>query len=220
MPEPAVPLRRVDQLARQRHPRRAAPGTPGHRAGRGCRRPGTRAGGGMRGLEVPRLNSNDDTCQLVEWICADGARVGAQAVVAVVETSKAAADVCSGAAGILQTTVPVGTECRVGEVIDYVFASERERQDFLRLHERGGAESGGAEGGDAARGPAHHDGSDAGPLVLTEPARRRSESAGLTEAQLRSLGKRIIQRADIEPLLAHTDPNPSRSLSARQQAIA
>ncbi|WP_327044005.1 2-oxo acid dehydrogenase subunit E2 [Microbispora sp. NBC_01189] len=196
----------------------------------------------MRALEVPRLNSNDDTCRLVEWTRADGTEVEETAVVAVVETSKAAADIHSEITGILHAAVPAGAECRVGEVIGYVFADERERLDYL-------AGQGGS--GRPETGGTRVDG-EGGTFVLTEPARRLSEEAGLTTAQLRSLGKRIVQRADVEALAARMaarvaaraepspepSPEPSSepaprsvprpvptgpsgaSLSPRQQAIA
>ena len=159
----------------------------------------------MHNLTIPRLNSNDDTCRLVDWSFADGAKVGEGDVVAVVETSKAATELCADAAGILQTIVPVGAECEVGDVIGHVFATEQERQDFLRDH-----------------GPSGASGPEAEPLVLTEPARKLAEASGITEDQLRTLGSRIIQRADVQALVAAAaaDAPSPLSLSERQQAVA
>lgn len=147
----------------------------------------------MHEIVVPRLNSNDDSCILVEWSAVDGAKVEDQDPVAVVETSKASADICSEYAGIVQATVQAGAECKVGDVIGYVFPDEAARLDFLKAREAK---------------------TEAGP-VLTDAARRLSESAGLTDDQLRSLGKRLIRESDIAALV-----DRPAGLPARQRAIA
>jgi 2-oxoglutarate dehydrogenase E2 component (dihydrolipoamide succinyltransferase) len=157
-------------------------------------------------LTIPRLNANDDTCRLIEWSLADGAKVGEQDVVAIVETSKAAADLYADVSGILQATVTAGAECRVGDVIGHVFVTEQERQGFLRDCQ-------------AAR-PPHGTAPEAGTLIVTERARELAGSSGITEDRLRALGKRIIQRADVEALLAgERSGSPSMALSERQWAI-
>ncbi|MFI0942879.1 2-oxo acid dehydrogenase subunit E2 [Streptomyces sp. NPDC021020] len=165
----------------------------------------------MHVVEIPRLNSNDDTCRLVEWTGGDGDRVEDEATVAVVETSKAASDICSEAAGILHTVAAVGAEVRVGEVIGYVFADEDERREFLARNPAPPQVPADSPAGD---GPAD------GLPVLTAPARKLSEEAGLTAADLRGIGKRLVQRSDVEALLAAAGGQRADTLPARQQAVA
>ena len=158
----------------------------------------------MREIAVPRLNSNDDTCLLVEWSYPAGADVDAHAVIAVVETSKAAADICSDDAGIIHPIAEPGAECRVGEVIGYVFGDARERQEFLAAQPNGQSTT------DGSAGPAP---------VLTDAARRLSERVGVSPDRLRALGKRIIREADVEALVG-APPADDAALPPRQRAIA
>jgi pyruvate/2-oxoglutarate dehydrogenase complex dihydrolipoamide acyltransferase (E2) component len=58
-----------------------------------------------------------ESAVLVEWRAADGARVAAGDVVAVVETAKAATDVEAPADGVLHILVPQGEEVAVGTVL-------------------------------------------------------------------------------------------------------
>lgn len=162
----------------------------------------------MRELIVPRINGNDDTCRLVEWAFADGAKVDENDTVAVVETAKAATDLCPDTSGIVQSLVPVGAECRVGDVIGYIFGTESERQDWLRDRGPVPAAPTGPE-------PAPH-----GAPVITEPARELAAEAGLDEDRLRALDKRIIRRSDVEALIAEEgSARASVPISERQRAV-
>ena len=71
---------------------------------------------GMTEILVPKLNANDTTYTLVEWIVPAGATVGAGDPVATVETSKAT-ELPSRAGGVLHRVLPLGAECEVGAVI-------------------------------------------------------------------------------------------------------
>lgn len=68
-------------------------------------------------LVVPRLNSNDDTAVLLEWLVADGATVQAGQPVAVLETSKSAVEIEVPRGGVLTGRAPVGEEYAVGQSI-------------------------------------------------------------------------------------------------------
>jgi 2-oxoglutarate dehydrogenase E2 component (dihydrolipoamide succinyltransferase) len=68
-------------------------------------------------IRLPKLNANDTTYTLVEWLAEPGAVLRAGDPVATVETSKAAEELPSPAGGVLHQLLPVGTECRVGELI-------------------------------------------------------------------------------------------------------
>jgi 2-oxoglutarate dehydrogenase E2 component (dihydrolipoamide succinyltransferase) len=66
---------------------------------------------------VPTLNSNDQAYLLLEWLVQEGATVGADDAVAVVETSKATEEITAGQAGVIRIRVPAGRECAPGETI-------------------------------------------------------------------------------------------------------
>ncbi|MFD3581572.1 2-oxo acid dehydrogenase subunit E2 [Streptomyces sp. NPDC058683] len=161
----------------------------------------------MYEIAVPRLNGNDDSCHLTEWSVPHGGRVDEENPVAVVETSKAAAEIYGDTEGILHHEVPVGVECRVGQTIGYVFSDEQERQEYLLTR--------------PARSAAEPVGSaDDRGFTLTAPARRLAAEAGLTEEQLRSLGKRIVREADVEALVQVATVKEGIALTPRQRMIA
>lgn len=74
-------------------------------------------------IRVPRINVNDDTVVLVQWLVESGQHVEAGADLFVVETSKAATSIPADAAGTLLVDVAAGGEVRVGDVIGRLTAT-------------------------------------------------------------------------------------------------
>ncbi len=68
-------------------------------------------------LSVPKLNNNDTSYLVVEWLAEDGAWVDEDAPVVSLETSKAVEDVTAPVAGYLQQLVPAGEERGVGALL-------------------------------------------------------------------------------------------------------
>ncbi|HYS36726.1 MAG TPA: 2-oxo acid dehydrogenase subunit E2 [Pseudonocardiaceae bacterium] len=149
-------------------------------------------------ITVPKLNNNDDTYVVVEWLFEDGQRVRDGDTVAVVETSKAAEDLLCDTGGILHRFASVSDSCKPGDVIGRLFATEDERRRHL------------AEHAPTTVAPA--------PLAITDSARALMQQHGITEDRLRGLGKTVIKRADVEPLVdaAATAVRADRT----QQAVA
>jgi 2-oxoglutarate dehydrogenase E2 component (dihydrolipoamide succinyltransferase) len=150
-------------------------------------------------LVVPKLNNNDDSYTLVEWLTEDGGTVRAGDAVAVIETSKAATDLEVEHDGVLHRFVPVLAECTYGDVIARVFASTRQRQDFLATQQ--------TEVVDQKQEQ----------VVITNSAREAAERLGVPLERLRELGKKVVKRADVERLAA---PEDTVALSRAQRAVA
>ncbi|MEU7841447.1 2-oxo acid dehydrogenase subunit E2 [Micromonospora sp. NPDC049114] len=149
----------------------------------------------MTDLVVPKLNNNDTTYVLLDWLAENGERVRAGEPIAEVETSKAAEELLSDGDGVLHRLVEVNQECAPGDVIGRVFDSEEARQRFL------------AE----AVAPAVvqlPDVSPGGP-VLTDSARELAAAHGLGDDELRGLGKAVVRRPDVERLLADRSSAPA-----------
>jgi pyruvate/2-oxoglutarate/acetoin dehydrogenase E1 component/pyruvate/2-oxoglutarate dehydrogenase complex dihydrolipoamide acyltransferase (E2) component len=68
-------------------------------------------------ITIPKLNNNDASYVLLNWLVGDGEEVAAGSIIAEVETSKAVEELAAEAAGILRIAVPVGTECQPGDII-------------------------------------------------------------------------------------------------------
>ena len=150
----------------------------------------------MRELVLPKFNNNDEACVLVAWMFGDGDQVGADEVVAEVETSKALEEVVAGQPAVLHRLADAAQECAFGQAIALLFDDELERQAYLTSQPGGTAPPADGAGGTAETG-ADGDGAP----VLTAAARALAAQHGITLGQLRSLGKQVIKFADIEPLL-------------------
>jgi 2-oxoglutarate dehydrogenase E2 component (dihydrolipoamide succinyltransferase) len=162
-------------------------------------------------IVVPKLNNNDTTYTLVDWLFADGQEVPAGEPVVVVETSKAAEELLCVEGGVLHQLLPVASECRPGEVIGRLFASEQERQHVLD--------------GLAAETPPVE---PATTLVITDAARELARRHGIDDDRLRGLGQSAIKSTDVERLIAEDgrgalDTGSDRRLlpiGRAQQAVA
>ncbi|GLZ31997.1 dihydrolipoamide acetyltransferase component of pyruvate dehydrogenase complex [Lentzea sp. NBRC 105346] len=142
----------------------------------------------MIDIEVPKLNNNDTTYVLVEWLAEDGQRLEEGDPVAVVETSKAAEELCCEHGGVLQRLVTATpADCGQGDVIAHLFASETERQEFLANQ--------------SSTKPSTVD-IPVGLPTLTEPARLLAEQHGVEPAALARLGLRVVREADVRRLLS------------------
>jgi 2-oxoglutarate dehydrogenase E2 component (dihydrolipoamide succinyltransferase) len=141
----------------------------------------------MPDITVPKLNTNDDSYVLLEWLFDDGAGVAAGDVVAVVETSKAIQDLDCPDGGVLHRLVPEKAECRPGQVLGRLFADEADRQRYLA----------------AADGPPDPLGAE---LTLTASARALADERGVSMEQLRTLGRTLIRRSDVERIAAAAPP--------------
>ncbi|MEU4773155.1 2-oxo acid dehydrogenase subunit E2 [Micromonospora sp. NPDC023644] len=155
----------------------------------------------MGDIRLPRLNATDEEYTLTEWLVGDGAPVEAGTAVALVETSKAAHELVTDDAGLLWQRMPAPSTCRPGEVVATVGADDRPSPAPQTV--------------------------DPDPttvtVTITEPARRLMAEKGVTEAAVRSLGKPLIARSDIEQLVAGQEPPDTAervSLSAVQRRVA
>jgi 2-oxoglutarate dehydrogenase E2 component (dihydrolipoamide succinyltransferase) len=159
-------------------------------------------------VKLPTLNTNDATYVLVEWLVEHGARIEKGQPLAVIETSKAQEEIDSAADGILHTLVAGGADCSPGQTVAHLFASADERHAYLSA---------------PAVDPAAHPepATDAG-LTLTKAARALADQHGLTDDELRGLGRTVIRAADVEALLprpAQAGAPTDRQLSAQQRAV-
>lgn len=136
----------------------------------------------MADLGVPKLNNNDSEYTLTEWLVPDGHPVRDGDPVATIETSKAAEELPSTADGILHHLTPAGAECTPGEVIARILAP-----------------------GTAPTPETPADTTTNGP-VITAPAQALLKELGIDPARVRTLGRKVIRRADVEALVAEGVP--------------
>ncbi len=76
------------------------------------------------GVTVPKLNNNDASYVLVEWLVVAGATVADGEPVALVETSKATEEVLAERAGILRRTLEAGSDCEPGTTIGHLVPAD------------------------------------------------------------------------------------------------
>ncbi|MGP2438985.1 2-oxo acid dehydrogenase subunit E2 [Streptomyces sp. JW3] len=160
----------------------------------------------MIGIELPTLNTNDSSYTLVEWLVSDGSRIKGEQPLAVVETSKASEEIESTGPGILHVLVDSGQDCTPGQVIAYLFESAEERDSYRTTSVT----------------PAAQPPSSEAELNITKAARALADRHGLSDAELRALGRTVIRTADVEGLVRRAAPAPAapeRQLSKRQRAV-
>lgn len=167
----------------------------------------------MHEIRVPKLNTNDGSYVLVEWLAADGEELATGSPVAVIETSKAAEELAADEGGLLQRIAEVNAECMVGSVIGLIFPTAEARLSYLAAAHSQPAADPRAES-----------------IILTRSAREAAEEFAVGLDELASLGKKVLKRRDVEEFAARaaqpattgqeqSDPGHVR-LSAVQQAVA
>ncbi|GCE15817.1 2-oxo acid dehydrogenase subunit E2 [Tengunoibacter tsumagoiensis] len=154
----------------------------------------------MQIITIPQINSNDDTCVLVEWLYENGQEVDEGALLATLETSKATIDLMSPGIGILQVRGNAGEEYAPGSEVALLFATAEERQAFLSR-----------ETADAHELPQKY--------ILTQDAEALVREHHISDNQLASLGKKFVKKADILSLLENTDSKQQPVLTSRQQTV-
>jgi 2-oxoglutarate dehydrogenase E2 component (dihydrolipoamide succinyltransferase) len=153
-------------------------------------------------INVPKLNNNDQTYTLLEWLAGDGCAVEPDEAIATIETSKAAEELVCAEGGVLWHSVPAGAECEPGEAIGWVVAPGTPRP---------------------ARPPAGpSDGAEADGPVITRPAQALMDERGVGLDQVRELDRTLVRAADIERLApaGNGDAGPVHHLPAVQGAVA
>lgn len=161
----------------------------------------------MIGIELPTLNTNDSSYTLVEWLVPDGSSIEGEEPLAVVETSKASEEIESTGPGILHVLVGGGQDCRPGQTIAYLFESAEERDSYRA----------------SAATPAAASASPGAELSITNAARELADRHGVSEAELRGLGRTVVRTADVEALVrqaaASAPASAERQLSKRQRTV-
>ncbi|MEU5948531.1 2-oxo acid dehydrogenase subunit E2 [Micromonospora sp. NPDC047465] len=71
-------------------------------------------------VSVPKLNNNDDSYVLLEWLVPAGATVEIGQAIAAVETSKAIEELAATHAGVLRQDLAAGADCVPGSTIGYI----------------------------------------------------------------------------------------------------
>ncbi|MCW3841847.1 2-oxo acid dehydrogenase subunit E2 [Micromonospora yasonensis] len=74
-------------------------------------------------VSVPKLNNNDDSYVLLEWLVPAGATVEIGQVIAAVETSKAIEELAATHAGVLRQDLAAGADCVPGSTIGYILSA-------------------------------------------------------------------------------------------------
>ncbi|MFC6087152.1 2-oxo acid dehydrogenase subunit E2 [Sphaerisporangium aureirubrum] len=151
-------------------------------------------------LRVPKLNNNDLSYTLTEWLVGDDEPIGPDEIVATIETSKSVQDLVCAEGGVLRHLVPAGSECAPGDVVARVVPPGTPRAE--------------AAGPAAAPAPADEE------PVITAPARALMEELGVDPALVRALDVTVVRRADVERLAASADRPRTETLSRVQQAVA
>lgn len=159
----------------------------------------------MADIRIPKLNNNDQTYTLVEWLAADDEPVKPGDAIATLETSKAAEDLVCDDAGVLWHVTPAGSECQPGDVIAQVVAPGTERT---------------AEAQVGALAPAAADEAGADEPVITQAAQALADELSIGADQLRELDTKVVRAVDVEQLAADTGADANAGADAETGAAS
>ncbi|ETK35820.1 2-oxo acid dehydrogenase subunit E2 [Microbispora sp. ATCC PTA-5024] len=95
----------------------------------------------MTDIRVPKLNNNDTSYVLVEWVAEDGGAVASGDPVAVLETSKATEELVAEEDGYLWRVLPLNADCAPGDLIARLTADATPPADALSADAATGAGS-------------------------------------------------------------------------------
>lgn len=163
----------------------------------------------MTDFRVPKLNNNDTSYVLVEWLAEDGQDVRDGDPIVLLETSKATEEVEAPADGVLRRLLAEGAECEPGQVIARLLASAdeppAETTGTTETTETAGAGSGGNPGEPPTAAPP----GDVSGVIVTAPARELIEAHGIAMERVYALGRKVIRRTDVEELLGAQERSPA-----------
>ncbi len=158
-------------------------------------------------MKVPKLNNNDDSYVLVEWLVATGTEVKEGDPIAVLETSKSAEEVTADASGVLLQEVALMADCAPGDLLATIgsVVEVRPAEDRTYSETLTSALAHSPEGRAPSRpGPLgrRSDPRQAPRPRDHRPARAAMDELGVTEDQVAALGIPVIRRTDVTQLAA------------------
>lgn len=155
----------------------------------------------MADIRVPKLNNNDDSYLLVEWLAPDGSLVGADDALVCLETSKAVEEVTSTEGGVLRHVLSPGAQCSPGAVIGRIAAPGSVEDDA--------AAPGPVLTCTAMTADSTPDASaSADGQVITAPATELMNELGISVNDVAALGLKVVRRSDIEAMAAAGETSP------------
>ncbi|UWE08642.1 2-oxo acid dehydrogenase subunit E2 [Actinacidiphila bryophytorum] len=169
----------------------------------------------MREVTAPRLNPNDETYLLVDWLVPDGAAVAAGDPLAALETAKVAAELESPCDGIVEQLVPAGGRYGFDHLVARIHAGASEPPDAGAVPQAATATASASETAPPPGGTAGQ-----APFLMSRAAAELAALHGLDEEEIaqgvRVGGRRLVRRADVERYAATI---AARRLAARRSPV-
>ncbi|ONF75005.1 2-oxo acid dehydrogenase subunit E2 [Amycolatopsis keratiniphila] len=157
----------------------------------------------MTDIVVPKLNNNDLSYTLIDWLVPSGTAASYGDAIAEIETSKATHEITCPSDGVVLHTIEAGTECTSGDIIGRVTDPATMPDEPLPV-------------------PAQRK-QTADTSVITAPALARATELGIPEERLLALGKPVIRSADVDSMAEHADvggEQQAHRFSRNQRAVA
>ncbi|MBB2740435.1 UNVERIFIED_ORG: 2-oxoglutarate dehydrogenase E2 component (dihydrolipoamide succinyltransferase) [Microbispora rosea subsp. rosea] len=177
----------------------------------------------MTDFRVPKLNNNDTSYVLVEWLAEDGQAVRDGDPIVLLETSKATEEVEAPADGVLRRLLAEGAECEPGQVIARLLGSADEAAgDTAGEPAEKTAQKTAQEAADENPGRPETPAPPGDPsgVVVTAPARELIEAHGIGMERVYALGRKVIRRTDVEELLGGQELSSSSPAATHDDPAA
>jgi len=136
----------------------------------------------MKGIVVPQLNANDESCMIQNFYCKDGEFIHSGDLLASLETSKAAIEIEAEWDGYFHPAAKELTDVKTGEVIAYIFESLEEMNTYKETSISSAAVENNTN------------------YKLSNQAQEFADLHRFSQEELSSLNKKIIKLSDLEEL--------------------
>jgi 2-oxoglutarate dehydrogenase E2 component (dihydrolipoamide succinyltransferase) len=156
----------------------------------------------MYKIVLPKINNNDESYLLMDWLVNSGEAVKKEDEIAVFETSKAAFDLNSDADGILHQVSEAGSDCKPGDILGYMFNTEAEWKAFIAQQSAGSAAI------------------ESSQFTLTKGAQELVETYSISTDQLATLNRSIIKRSHVESLIEQSNLSQQKTIDIPKSQLA
>jgi 2-oxoglutarate dehydrogenase E2 component (dihydrolipoamide succinyltransferase) len=156
----------------------------------------------MGDLIVPKVNANDQSYVLLEWLVPPDTKVSAGDCVATIETSKAVTDLVAEESGYLAHRLGPGSVCRPGDVVGRLTDTVETATEPIEIE------------------PVVQTDPGLEPPILTRGAQDLADRHGISTQDLAALAKRLIKSEDVLAMIEATTGDDRVELSSHQRAVA
>lgn len=158
----------------------------------------------MKEILIPQINANENAYTIREILCEEGDKVEENRVIALVSSSKSVVEIRCTEIGYIHILKKNYDEVSVNQILAFIFEDKNEYDLYIKKESEKNANGKTAE------------------YTLTKLAKQFAIENGITEDEIKKIGKKLIKTSDLEEILKTRENNHIKyiTLSQNQKAVA